>query len=146
AVSKDAEEPVLELAELALAVRVVEAEHGHAVGEGRELLGRLLAHALRGAVRGDEVGVLRLEIAELALQAVVLLVGDLRRVQDVVEVLVAADLLAQLADARPGVGRAHRFFARADSSSWRASAARVSRPKPRQREARARSRAARTSV
>ena len=67
-----------------------------------ESLGRLLAHALRRAVRGDEVGVLPLQVAQLALEPVVLLVGDLRLVEDVVQPFVAPDLLAQGLDARGG--------------------------------------------
>jgi hypothetical protein len=76
--------------------------------EGGELLRGPLAHALRGAVGRDEVGVLGLEVPELPLQAVVVLVGDLRRVQDVVEALVPPDLLAELPDPLRGpvAGRA----------------------------------------
>ena len=62
-----------------------------------------LAHALRRAVGRDQVGELRLEIAQLALEPVVLLVRDLGRGLDVVEVLVPADLLAQLRDALLGL-------------------------------------------
>src|SRR5262249_52541772 len=145
-----AEDPLLELPKLVLAVRVVEAEHGHAVGEARELGRGLLPHALGRAVRGDELGVPCLEVAQLALEAVVLLVPDLGRVLHVVEVLVAPELLAEAAGplrfGRGDVAAAHRFFSRASSSSRRASVARARRPKPRQREATARSRAARTSV
>jgi hypothetical protein len=76
--------------------------------ESRELLRWALAHALRGAVRRDQVGVLGLQVAQLTLEAVVFLVRDLRRVQDVIEVLVAPDLLAELPDPLRGpvAGRA----------------------------------------
>jgi hypothetical protein len=76
--------------------------------ELREALGGLLPHPLGGAVRGDQVGVLRLELAQLALEPVVLLVADLRLVKDVVQPLVAPDLLAQRLDARGGLGAASR--------------------------------------
>ena len=75
-----AEDPRLELAQLVLAVGVVQAEHGSAMDELREGLGGLLPHALGGAVGGDEVGMPRLELAQLPLERVVLLVADLRRV------------------------------------------------------------------
>ena len=94
-----AEDPRLELAQLFLAVGVVEAEHGHAVGEGRELLGRLLADPLRGAVGRDQVGVLVLQVLQLPLEAVVLRVRDLGRAAHVVELLVPPDLLPE--PARP---------------------------------------------
>lgn len=71
--------------------------------ELREGLGGLLPHTLGGAVGGDEVGVLRLELAQLPLERVVLLVADLRRVPLVVELLVPADLRPQLVDARRGL-------------------------------------------
>ena len=67
--------------------------------ERRELVGRLLAHSLGGAVGGDELGVLGFELPKLALQPVVGLVGDLRPVEDVIEALVLPDLAPELDDA-----------------------------------------------
>jgi len=69
------------------------------VSPRRKGVRRLLAHALGGAVGGDEVGELPLQVAQLALEPVVLGVGDLRLVADVVEVLVPANLAPQLLDA-----------------------------------------------
>jgi hypothetical protein len=71
-----------------------------------ESLRRLLADALGRAVRGDELRELRLQLAQLPLEGVVLLVADLGLVQDVVEVLVAPDPLAQIEDAGDGPGAA----------------------------------------
>ena len=51
----------------------------------------LSGHPLGGGVGGEEVGVALLEGDELAVEPVVLLVGDLRRILDVVEVVVLAD-------------------------------------------------------
>jgi hypothetical protein len=67
-----------------------------------ERFGRLPADALRGAVGRDELRMLRLQVAQLPLQAIVFLVGDLRPVEDVVQPLVAADLVAKLPDALGG--------------------------------------------
>jgi len=72
------------------------------MGEARERLRGLPPYALRRAVGRDELGVLRLQVAELALETVVLLVGDLGPVEDVVEPLVAADLVAKTLDAVGG--------------------------------------------
>src|SRR5207249_3136541 len=81
---------------LLFVVGVVEAEHRHPVRPRRKRRRRLFADALGGAVGGDEVGELRLQVPQLALEAVVLRVGDLRPVEHVVEVLVPAQLAPQL--------------------------------------------------
>ena len=94
-----AEDPLLELPQLLFVVGVVEAEHRHPVRPRRKRRRRLFADALGGAVGGDEVGELRLQVPQLALEAVVLRVGDLRPVEHVVEVLVPAQLAPQLLDA-----------------------------------------------
>src|SRR5690606_32527744 len=73
-------------------------EHGNPVGdpgEGRRGGG---AHPLRRRVGGHQLGVGRLQPLELAHQAVVGGVGDRGPIEDVVAVIVGADLLAELAD------------------------------------------------
>jgi hypothetical protein len=60
-----------------------------------EALGRLAADALGGRVGREQLGVRGLDALELVHQRVVLGVGDLRRVEDVVEVLVVAEFGAQ---------------------------------------------------
>jgi hypothetical protein len=103
--SHDAEDPLLELPELVLAVGVVEAEHRDPVGEGGELVRRGLPHPLGGAVGGHEVREAPFQVPELALQRVVLPIGDLGAAEDVVEVLVPADLFPKLSNPLLG-GRA----------------------------------------
>jgi hypothetical protein len=109
ALAHHAEDAPLELAQLLLAVGVVEAEHGHPVHERGERLGGLLADALGRAVRRDQVRELRLQRAQLPLEPVVLLVRDLRLVEHVVEALVPADLLAEQLGTGGGVGAAPRL-------------------------------------
>ena len=76
--------------------RVAEREHRHAVRAPAPNCGlRLRADALRRRIRRDELGILRFERLELAKQRVVLRVGDERRVERVVLVVVPLDLLAQ---------------------------------------------------
>ena len=94
----------LELAQVVGPERIVEREHGAPVLDGREGEGALPAHALGGAVGGDERGMGVLERAQLAEQRVVLGVRGLGTIEDVVEVVVAPDLLAQLVDSCGGVG------------------------------------------
>jgi hypothetical protein len=62
-------------------------EFGEAVARGA-------ADALGGGVGGDEFGVGGFELLELAHEAVILGVGDLRGVEDVVEMFVAAEFFA----------------------------------------------------
>jgi hypothetical protein len=73
------------------------------VDELGEALGGPLAHALGGAVGRDQLGEPLLQVAQLAVEDVVLLVGDLRPRADVVEVVVPPDEVAQLKDAALGL-------------------------------------------
>ena len=57
-----------------------------------ESLGRLAAHALRGRVGREQLGMRGLHPLQLVHQRVVLGVGDLRRIENVVQVLVTAQL------------------------------------------------------
>ena len=88
--------------------RVVEAGHRHAMGHRRErgtgdhprrphLLGR--------RIREHEIGVRRLERAQLAHQLVVVGIADLGRVEAVVAVVVVADEAGQLGGPRRGIAR-----------------------------------------
>ena len=105
--AEGAADPGLEFAQVVRGGRVVEREHGVVVLDRLEDIGRRPADPLRGAVRGDEVGEARLELAELAHESVVLRVGDLGPRLDVVQIVVVVDLLAQLHDALRGVGPRH---------------------------------------
>jgi hypothetical protein len=66
------------------------------VGDLGEPGDRLAADPLRGRVRGQQLGVLGLDAAQLVEQLVVDVVGDLRVVEDVVAVAVVGELPAQL--------------------------------------------------
>ena len=96
-----------ELVELIGRRRVVERQHRHLVLDGLEELGRRPRDALRRTVRCDELRKLRLELAELAQEPVVVGVRDLRTRFDVVQIVVVVDLLAQLGETLRGVGALH---------------------------------------
>ena len=70
----------------------------------RQLLDRLVADALRGAVGRDQFGVLGLQLLEPLHQAVVFQVADFGRRLDVVLVVVVADLVAKRGDFGGGIG------------------------------------------
>jgi hypothetical protein len=105
--------PPVELADLVLAVAVLDAHHRAAVDDGGEALGGLLADPLRRRFGRHELGEAGLEVAELAHEAVELRVGDLGVVIDVVLALVVEDLPAQRlgpgAVLRPGGRGGHVF-------------------------------------
>ena len=79
-------------------VGVVEREHGPRVLRLLEALGRLAAHALRRRVRRHQLRMRRFQPLQLVHQRVVLGVADLGRVENVIEMLVAAKFLPQLLD------------------------------------------------
>ena len=99
--------PRLELAQVVGRRGVVEREHGRAVLDRAEGIHGLAGHALRGTVRGDEVGKGGLHLAQLPHERVVLRVGDLGPRLGVIEVVVMVDLLPQLADALESVSPRH---------------------------------------
>jgi hypothetical protein len=72
---------------------------------GSEALSDAAADALRGRIDADEVGMIALEILQLAQQRIIFGVGDFRRGLDVITFFVMADELAELFDAS---GRIHR--------------------------------------
>ena len=109
-VAGDGPDPLVPGPDLLLLERVLEAEHRPAVLDLDELAARLAAHPLRRRVRRDQVGVLGLEPGQLPVQRVVLGVGELRSVEDVVEVLVPADLPAQLLQAALDVSHQTRIL------------------------------------
>ena len=77
--------------QLVLVEHVVEAHHRDAVPDLLEEPRRRRAHGVRGRVRCGERRVLRLELAQLDDEEVVLGVGDLGRVEHVVQLVGAAD-------------------------------------------------------
>ena len=88
----------LPIAQLLLAVSVVQRHHGRGMRNFDEALARLAAHALGGRVGGDQLGMLGLERLQLVHQAIEFGVADLGIVEHVVAVLVVADFLAQRVD------------------------------------------------
>ena len=78
-------------AQLGLVERVVEAHHGHPVTDLLEEARGRGPHGVGGRVGRGELGVLLLQLAQLADEQVVLGVGDLRRVERVVQLVVVPD-------------------------------------------------------
>src|SRR5712692_584187 len=87
---------ILPFGELRLVERVGERQHRHQMAVLLERRRRFRADALRGAVGSAELGMLGLELLQLAKQAVVLGVGQLRLVEYVVGVVGALDEPPQL--------------------------------------------------
>ncbi len=101
---------------------IVEADHRHLVPIGLKSGARLAAHALRRRIRRDQLGMLRFERLELIHQLVVAGVGNLRIIQDVVEVIVPVNIVAQALDflsrrARRGFRSSRRFLFRHQPST-----------------------------
>ena len=101
-------DPPVERADLAAVEGVGEREHRDAVDHLGERRGRRGPHPLRRRVGGDEAGVLLLQRHQLAHEGVVLVVRDLRIVEDVVAVVVAADPFSKIPMTRFGVTRNER--------------------------------------
>ena len=87
--------PLVERAQLALVVGVVEAQQRLGMGDGREALCGPPRHPLRRRLGRDEQGMLDLERHEFAHERVELGVGDLGIGVDVVALFVVPDALAQ---------------------------------------------------
>jgi hypothetical protein len=85
-------------------------EKGQAMLHHSERLHRLSGHALGRRVRRDELGEALLDLFELPHQPVILGVADLGAVEDVVAVVVIADLGAQLLGPEAGVEKLLLLF------------------------------------
>ena len=97
--------PPVEVGDPRLVEGVREREHGHLVDHLVECIEGSAADALGGGIGNGELGVGSLQGDELREQAVVLRVGDLRRVEHMVEVVVTGDRLAELGGAPDLRGR-----------------------------------------
>lgn len=95
-VAEEVADALVEGAELGFVEGVVEAEHRGGVGEFDEAFAGGSTDALGGGVGGDERGVGLFEGLELAHEGVVLGVGELGLIEDVIEVFVVAEILAEL--------------------------------------------------
>ena len=95
-----------------------------------EALERPRAHALGRRIGAQQVGVGGLEVAQLVQQDVVVGVGDLRLVEDVIEVAVMLELRAQLGHAlgRRGLRRYSTSLTAGSSSPPRSNPASASTP------------------
>jgi hypothetical protein len=93
---------LLPRAELLLVSRVAQREHLLRVRYLLEFRERRRADLLGRGIGGDQIGVLRLDLAQLVEERVVLVVADLRRVLLVVQAVVVLELVAQLLGALGG--------------------------------------------
>ena len=92
----------IEVHELRVVQRVVEAEHGGRVRGLVDSFARRAADALRRRIRGQKRRMQLFEVLQLPQQGIELGVADLGRVADVIEMLVPSQLAAQEGDAGPG--------------------------------------------
>ncbi len=102
--------------QLVRGARVRQRQHPLGVAHLLEVADRFTADPLGRGIRGDELGMVGLDLAELVDQGVVDVVADLRIVEDVIPVAVVVELLAQLRGALCRRGRAHGSTAPASTS------------------------------
>ena len=88
--------PLAELRHLFIVEHILQALQRHRMGVGLEPLQDLVAHPLGGGIRGDLLRVGRLQLLQTAVEAVVLVVRDDRRVQHVVQIALLVQILPQL--------------------------------------------------
>ena len=98
--------------ELVGGARVAEREHGLGVADLNQVADRLATDSLGGRVRRDELGVGRFDRPEFVEQRVVLVVADLRIVQDVVAIAVVVEQPAELGGPLARVRRGRRRLLR----------------------------------
>ena len=87
---------LVEVHDLGVGEGVLQALERDGVHHRLELRQRHAAHALRGRVRRDLLGVLLLQIGQLALEHIVFIVADARLVEHIVAVRVCVERVAQL--------------------------------------------------
>ncbi len=98
---------LVELAQFVGVVGVVDRQHRQPMLDGRELVDRLAADALGGAVGRDQLGMAGLDVLQLLEELVELPVRDFGLGLDVVFVVVVVDEAAQFSGAL--CGRGHDF-------------------------------------
>src|SRR4029077_1581323 len=91
-------------AELVFAVGIVQRKHGRGMRRFENPFARLAADALRGRVGRDQVGVIGFQLLQLIHELVELGVRNFRRVEDVVQIFVAADFFPKRFDLFFGAG------------------------------------------
>ena len=87
--------PCIKGAQLVDVVAVIKRQHGPAMNEFRKAFSRAATDTLRGAVRSNQLRVFHFQLAKLFDELVVFLIRNLRIVFEVIEVFVAANLVAQ---------------------------------------------------
>jgi hypothetical protein len=85
----------LPVAQLVFVVGIVEREHGRGMPDFYKTLARPAPYPLSGRIGSDEGGIVRFQFLQFVHELIELGVGDLRVVENVVEILVVADFLAQ---------------------------------------------------
>ena len=134
-VGRLAAQPLAPGPQLVLAERVVEAHHRDAVAHLLEQARRRRAHGVRRRVGCRQRGIVRLELPQLDHEEVVFGVGDLGRIEHVVQLVVVDDLLPELG------GPVRRLLRDAAVSVPVPATVRRRCPRPRRRRGRARRRA-----
>ena len=86
------------VAQFLFAVYVVERQHRPRVRHLREAFFRLAAHALRRRIGRHQLRMLGLQRLQLPHQRIEIGIGNLRRIQPIVQMLMVANRLAQLLD------------------------------------------------
>ena len=89
---------------------MVEAQHGRAVAHFDESFARLSSNTLSGRIGREQLGMLGLDLLELAHHGVVLGVADFRLVQHVIQMFVMTQRLAQFFDFLFQVRRPHVYY------------------------------------
>ena len=97
-VASEGTDTAIPVAELFFAGDVIDGQHRARMGDLGESFFGLAADTLGGRIGSDEVGVVGFEALQLAHEVVEVGVGDRRLVEDVIEVLVVADLVAEGVD------------------------------------------------
>jgi hypothetical protein len=88
----------VEIAQLVVAIGVVEAQHRRGMAHGAETLARFAADTLGGRIVRYQFGMLRFERLQFVHQAIEPAIGDRRLVEHVIAVFVLADFAAQPLD------------------------------------------------
>src|SRR5262249_53910115 len=99
---QEAGDPFVKIGHFRFGISIVETEHWRAVLDFGESLKRLAADALRGRIRGNQIGKLRFKIDKLLVKPVIFMIADDGSSFLVVEPVMLPDSSAQLLNALYG--------------------------------------------